>query len=356
MSTSGSNVTLFDNVTIEITTPEPYIKPFYEYDIVITADWIFFNSWKIYAPPGILGNLIVIIVTSRMKPFNSSSFFMTSLAAVDLVLVCFRIPFKVRQIETTAMCKLFWYLNNALPVYSNYILVFWTIERFIAVQFPLRVAEWCSLRNTALSVTGVGIFAFLFSLPWVMSTTKSLERYACVIPPDWSYFIYQVWFYFDLSFFVLIPMLTIFLCNIAIIFRLKQSTERHKEMTSSEESRKNREKEQRNLTISLLTVSFAFLILHTPYAVYNCIAFLRHGNEDQAKEAVWVFVNAIGLIIAEVQNSVNFYLYFLSGRRYRQQTLQLFMFCRKRKSARDKVGDSSTNVTALSVSTVSKVA
>lgn len=339
------NATAFDNLTVETTTPARF-KGFWEYDIFETAKWIYLQSWRIYAPPGILGNFIVIIVTLRMKPFNSSSLFMTSLAVVDLILICFRIPFKEIEMQSTAMCNVYWYLNNVLPVYSNYILVFWTIERFIAVQFPLKVNEWCCLRNTAFAITGVGIFASLYNIPWGLNHIKSPDRTGCDIVPEWSYFTYKIWLYIEIPIYIFIPMLTIFVCNVTIIYRLRKSTARHKEMTSSEESRKIREKEQRNLTITLLVVSFAFLILHIPAAVYNCFAFLRHEVVGEA-EANWVFINTIGITMSELQNSVNFYLYFLSGRKYRRHTIQLF--CPWRKTGKDdRRSDVSTKITTMS--------
>ena len=346
----STNDTLLDDFGNATTIPSGASeKHFLEYGIAKQAMWLFFNSWKIISPPGILGNLIVLIVTIRMKPFNSSSLFMISLAAVDMTLVCGRIPFKELELETVAACKSLWYIFNVLPVYSNYILLFWTVERVIAVSFPLRVNEWCNLTNTTISIIGGGIFSALFCLPWALSHTKDTRSPYCSLEADWIDFLYNVWFIVDTTIFAFTPMGVIFFCNIVIIYKLNQSTKRHKKMTSSEEARKHREKEQRNTTITLLTVSFTFLILHTPIAVYQIFSFMRQ-ESSQKERADWLFVNVIASSLMELQNSVNFYLYFLSGRKYREHTLSMILFWRKRKIAKGRQPVKSTGITNISES------
>ena len=147
---------------------------------------------------------------------------------------------------------------------------------------------------------------------------------------------------------MLIPMLAILFLNIGIIYRLKASTKRHKTMTSSEEANKQREKVQRNMTISLLTVSFAFIILHTPMSVHNLASFV-HFETTEKERADWLLLNACSYMLFDAQNSVNFYLYFLSGRKYRQHTLTLLCFWRRRSGMSDSRSERKTALTSMSM-------
>ena len=332
------------NATDEARTQPKGVK---EYSIYIAAVWLFNNSWKVVAPPGLLGNLVIIIVSLKINPFNSTTLFMISLAVVDLVLICLRIAMKAIQLDSTALCQSMWYLYNALPLFSNYILLFWTIERLIAVQVPLRVLEICTLTRTAIIIVAVGIFSFLVNIAWPVSIVKYPSGIGCTITRDKRKFIYEVWYKVDTSFVIFIPMIVIFLCNIIIIHGLQQSTKRHQKMTINEESRHKREKEQRNTTITLLSVSFAFLILHTPLAVYNCMAMAANQLRDPEVRATWYFINHLGLTVVEVQNSINFYLYFLTGRRYRKVTFNFFAPCRKICTDNGKRPASATKTTGL---------
>ena len=329
---NASNITLepssFEDV-VNVSEPvRTTDRNFYDYNIYKTAIWMFFNNWKIVAPPGLLGNIVIVILTLRIKPFNSTSLFMISLAVVDLSVISSRIAMKAVLFDSTVICQTMWYIYNALPLFSNYILVFWTIERFIAVRFPLRVQVFCTVKRTAVTILVVGIFSFAVNIAWPVSIVKLSYASGCTIYKDKTTFIYQIWYKVDTCIFIFIPMITIFLCNIMIIYGLQHSTKRHLQMTSNEESIRKRNKEQRKTTITLLSVSFAFLILHVPIAIYNCMAMVANFLRDQEALATWNFVNYFGLTMAEVQNSINFYLYFLTGRRFRQVTFSFFVPCR----------------------------
>ena len=340
MQFTGNNTTQSENFTplveglVNATeSVQAMEKSFRDYAIFLTAKWMFGNSWKIVSPPGLLGNVIIMIVTLKMKEFNSTSLFMLSLAVVDLLLICARIPFKTAPFSSTSICRTMWYLYNALPMFSNYILLFWTIERFIAVQLPLRVKEFCSLRRTAISISVAGLFSFSLNIAWPISIVGKPSGKGCELYDDKWEFNYKFWYKVDTSLLIFIPMIIICLCNIKIIHCLRQSTKRHEQMTSNEESKQKRNKEQRKTAITLLSVSFAFLVLHTPLAVYNCHAMSRTRLTDQGDIATWEFTNFFGLTMAELQNSVNFYLYFLTSRRYRKIMLRILLTCRPKSAS-----------------------
>ena len=114
-----------------------------------------------------------------------------------------------------------------------------------------------------------------------------------------------------------------------IITRLQQSTKRHQQMTISNEAKLKRERDQRNTTITLIVVCIAFVVLNMPLAIYNCFVLSKVGQGDQQTIANWEFVNVLGMTMAELQNSLNFYLYFLTGQRYRQMTCSMLFPCRR---------------------------
>ena len=81
----------------------------------------------------------------------------------------------------------------------------------------------------------------------------------------------------------------------------------------SEDAKKKREKEQRTTTIILLFVSFAFLVFHMAFAVYNCFSLCFEEMTSKEERASWDFVNSLGLTMMELQNSVHFTCIFLQG-------------------------------------------
>ena len=345
---TGNFTQSFENATTTVLSSATYVKPFYEYDIFKMGQKIYKNGWKVTVPPGLFGNMMIILATLKMKPFNSTSLFMISLAVVDLSTACVRIPAKEVKLETTTHCKVMVYLYNALPMYSNYILLFWTLERVIAVQFPLRASSFCTVKRTAIVIAATGVFSFGVNVPWPVSMVSQSVRSNCRPSESMTEFIINVWNKVDSSFFIFIPMIVIILSNLVIITRLQQSTKRHQQMTSSNEARLKRERDQRNITITLIVVCVAFVVLHLPLAIYNCFALSKIGTGNQETIANWEFVNNLGLTMMEFQNSLNFYLYFLTGRRYRQVTFSILFPCRSGSHQGKKMTDS-TMVTGVSV-------
>ena len=324
---TGNFTQTYENVTSTVASSTAYLKRFYEYDTFLTALQLYKTAWKVIVPPGLFGNMVIILATLKMKPFNSTSLFMISLALVDLSTLCIRIPMKEIKLETTFECQVMWYLYNALPMYSNYILLSWTLERVIVMQFPLQASAWCTVKRTAIVIAATGVFSFGINVAWPISIVSQSRGSSCIASESMIDFIINVWNKVDSSLFVFIPMIVIIMSNILIISGLQQSTTRHQQMTSSNEARSKRERDQRNTTLTLITVCIAFVILHMPIAIYNCFALSKFEPGNQEAVANWEFVNFFGLTMAEMQNSTNFYLYFLTGRRYRQVTCSLLFPC-----------------------------
>ncbi len=106
--------------------------------------------------------------------------------------------------------------------------------------------------------------------------------------------------------------------------------------TIRRKSSRNRASKARNenmqLAVMLLSVSFAFLILTLPLSVrsvfYALGFFSAASNKEHAQTALVV---AITSRLMTVNSAINFWLYSLSGRRFRQDLKQLVSTCLCRK-------------------------
>ena len=71
-------------------------------------------------------------------------------------------------------------------------------------------------------------------------------------------------------------------------------------------------------TVMLFFISFMFLILTVPYDIY----FIGYDNgtfiaDTPERVAIKQYVGAIATILAYTNNSINFLMYFISGRKFR---------------------------------------
>ena len=136
--------------------------------------------------------MVIVLATLKIKPFNSTSLFMISLALVDLSLNCIRIPMKEIRLGTTVECKIMWYLYNVLPMFSNYILVFWTLGRVIAV-FTMRASARCTVKRTAIVIAATGVFSFGINVGWPIIVISSSSLYSCRPSVSMVDFLLKVW-------------------------------------------------------------------------------------------------------------------------------------------------------------------
>jgi hypothetical protein len=102
-----------------------------------------------YAPniPGMITNLLTIIVAANIKPRHTSEMYMITLGVADLSTVVTRCAYQSWSLNSDislAGCIVPQYIVHVSLIYSNMILMSWTIERFIAVTFPMKLVTWCS--------------------------------------------------------------------------------------------------------------------------------------------------------------------------------------------------------------------
>jgi len=76
----------------------------------------------------------------------------------------------------------------------------------------------------------------------------------------------------------------------------------------------------------LLVVSFAWLILTTPFAV--CGFIFAVGDVDRALADILMPFKAAAFLLMYTNHAVNFYLYCMTGRRFRRELVDTLAACR----------------------------
>jgi hypothetical protein len=71
----------------------------------------------------------------------------------------------------------------------------------------------------------------------------------------------------------------------------------------------------------LVTVSVTMVILTTPNTIFNVFRHYRDTNSSVTSAAAYHVFHNLSVILVTVNNAVNFYLYFISGQKFRQQCI-----------------------------------
>ena len=82
-----------------------------------------------------------------------------------------------------------------------------------------------------------------------------------------------------------------------------------------------------SVTVTLLTVSFTYIVLNLPigvFSVFGALEKLMDNAHQMAQQYLWLIV---GLLLQFTNNSINFVLYCATGPRFRNELKA--MFCRQ---------------------------
>ncbi|XP_048256456.1 allatostatin-A receptor-like [Haliotis rufescens] len=121
---------------------------------------------------GVVGNSLVIFsIAYYGRQKNVTNVFLLSLASADLLLVTICVPIKFAAFFSFTwqygefMCKSVHYIQNVSMICSVWTLTTMSIERFIAIRYPLRAKYVCTITHARLVAVLVWVFSFVFAIP-----------------------------------------------------------------------------------------------------------------------------------------------------------------------------------------------
>lgn len=303
--------------------------------------------------PGIFTNPLVIYISLTIKPYTTSELHMLFLGTTDLFVVMIRLliyslqTFKVPL--TDQLCRAFLFVANLVYVFSNWILVCWTIERFIAVVFPIKLNAWCTVPVMKRVLLVCLTLCSITFIPQIFFSYRSpLTHYVCIYHPEY----YTIYAHIESTVYMYAPMTIIIVCNTVIILRVKHAMKQRSEFTSNKTILEKRLKEQRQMTRVLVTVSVVFVLLHSTQilakvwqAIYPDVMLIKpYSIRDFVRFYLFVI---LGYQVTDFQNSVNFFLYCAFGSKVRMVLKNTFRLNSKKHEKSQTNVESVTSVTAM---------
>lgn len=115
-----------------------------------------------------------------------------------------------------------------------------------------------------------------------------------------------------------IPFLTILIGNITIVKHIMKALHKRHTMVSSIKAHSDLSKII-YLTRILLTITFSYMLFTFPYIVYVLVEPLTRSLYEPigAAKSAQLLWNLISTILLDINNSTNFLLYCIGGRRFR---------------------------------------
>ena len=301
-------------------------------DIGITA-FSFINVMGIWITGmfcllGFVGNVLSFIVLVRAFGKSPMFYVLRAVAVSDAFFLfsVFVIQFVVNVYPYTGMLQwcfdyrgyiqyLIWPVLMMTQMSTVWLTVLVSMERYIAICFPLRSASMCTFAKVRRCVIAIFIFSFLFNIPRYFEHIVTLNGIYNLEKSDISGNVVYRYLYmcvlYSLMLF-LIPLVLLVLLNAKLVLALKRGKKQWQTLQV-------RQKKEQHLTIIPLTIVLVFFMCGTPALVVNII------------EAIWQHIESEGFmqflvvsnLLVVLNSAANFIIYCLLGKKFRSKLCEI---------------------------------
>ncbi|XP_076763152.1 growth hormone secretagogue receptor type 1-like isoform X1 [Xylocopa sonorina] len=315
-------------------------------ETVLRTVQLYYTPMLVYF--GSLGNCLSVIVFFGTKLCQySSSIYLGALAISDTgflvsVFIVWLNMVGVGLFNQQGFCQFFIYLTTLCSFISVWLVVAFTIERFIAVQYPLYRQSVCTVARAKLTVAVLTVLAVAlcspvlwFSAPRLQYKEKEnvTECHLAEGLESWA-IVYNV---IDTVLTFVIPFTVTIILNLLIARAIYRHIKIRKSLTNEPRTVEERHGQsfrnslaQTKITKMLLVVSSVFLCFNLPAYVLRVYAFLNFQEGNNVSRSVEMVQQVFNLLF-NTNFGINFILYCATGQNFRKAIRCVFFkrFCRK---------------------------
>ena len=311
------------------------------------------HSLKVYVVPliatvGLCGNMVsfVVFVGTYLRRTSSSIYLAALSLAATAFLVCEMVSWAVYAgvdiYAQNGWCQTFMYLTYVSSFLSVWYVVAFTVERYIAVHFPLRRQDLCTTKRAKVVVgvlaAGSGI---LYSFgTWTSGVSLPVIGVdpMCAPLPQYTNIV-SIVNNMDTVVTLILPFLAILVMNVRIAYKVAQFYHDRKHValreyysstqntscaaTQSMTLTSNRKvaytRTQVRVTKMLLMVSTIFLLLNLPRHTARGYSFIMSlSREDHTNTLTYLAWEQVFRVLYLVHFSINVFLYSAFGKNFRR--------------------------------------
>ena len=220
-----------------------------------------------------------------------------------------------------------------------------TFERFYSIIKPHKSASFSTVKRAKINIACILVFSVSYNLPHFFTTTR-VDQYCAPFGHSRQYVSGMVYYWISLVINILLPFVSLLIMNSVIIHTLRvRSGVQGQIQGQGGHHRVKMKGSERQIYINLLLVTFTFLILSMPsytFIVYAWFYDYKSLPRTIAASSLW---NSIAHQTLYTNYAINFFLYVISGNKFRKDLMSLFKCCSKGNFN----GESNTRISNLSV-------
>ena len=180
---------------------------------------------------------------------------------------------------------------------------------------------------------------FSYNLPHFITTTR-VDQYCAPFGHSTQYVSGMVYYWISLVLNILLPFVSLLIMNSVIIHTLRERSGVQGQIQGQGQVSHHRVKikgSERQIYITLLLVTFTFLILSMPsytFIVYAWFYDYKSSPRTIAASSLW---NSIAHQTLYTNYAINFFLYVISGNKFRTDLVSLFKCFSKGNSTGENI-------------------
>ncbi|XP_076451444.1 alpha-1A adrenergic receptor-like [Babylonia areolata] len=314
-------------------------------DDVVTLEQRVTSAIDLYVPPflffiGTVANVFVVMVM-QSKQFRqmSTSFYMAVSSVVDIISLVVSLPAHYLYVnfpqvfdnvrDAHAMCSFFNLFGWGSSDMGVLLTVAMTTERSLAIQFPLKAPTLCTVKRAKI----VTVCLFLFEIIKVghliftsRVAPKEVTAYLCDVDRKWNEdyrIFYDYYWPYVHNISLVLAFIVIIIGNVIITVHVKRSDD-SKDMGEGAKSAGGSKpgktsSRSRQLSLMLIIDSVTIILCTLPFSIYVVVAqsfqLFDDSPQGRAKQSL---IFSITFYLLYVNRCANFFLYCISGARFRQ--------------------------------------
>ena len=213
---------------------------------------------------------------------------------------------------------------------STLFILFMTFERFYSIIRPHKAASFNTVKRAKITISCIVCFSSFVCIPNLF-LTLTIGRSCFIFGKGMTLEFMKIYQWVRVAFAFLLPFLLLLIMNSFIIHTLRNRSSLFKQeeddSNNSSNHRNNRKTKhsENQVYITLLTVTFSFLTLLAPIYTYELVIEITgYSSKSPFSIAVTFLYLEIASQMANTNYGINFFLYALSGSKFRNDLRALF--------------------------------
>ena len=300
---------------------------------------------------GILGNILALIILCRPKMRRSSSaIYLIVLAFADAITLILLLISNLNRyyvnlkLDSDIWCKLHSFIAGSASSSSVWLTIAVTAERFVAVCFPLKASTLCTRKTAGITTTCITMSVLLYCIQEFWFIELHPRGKVCMLAYEYIKTI-QVLSWVGSALAVFIPLALLLVLNTAIVNGVRKAVASQKRMTS-DGGNLGGDGQSKQITVTVLTVSCTFILCNLPMATSNLVEYFLMDINDPIGVSKFALAGYTSQMLVALNHGVNFLLYIFSGKRFRDEFLEVF--CCKSGKGKNKARSKSPASNAMS--------